>query len=191
MTRLALLRHGHTEWNRAGRIQGSTDIPLERQAAADLGKLRLPAPWDRAELVSSPLLRAMETARLVSDRAPKPIEALREMHWGDWEGKRGVDLRADPASGYRDMEHWGWDFAPPQGEPLSDLRDRVWDWVDTLDRDTVAVCHIGVMRVILAVVHGWDFLGDAPFQVKRNRLFVVERNRGWQPWPDTVRLEPR
>ena len=104
MIRLALLRHGHTGWNRAGRIQGRTDIPLDDDARAGLAALALPVPWDRADLVSSPLSRAAETARLVADRAPKTAPALMEMDWGQWEGLHGVELKADPTSGFRDIE---------------------------------------------------------------------------------------
>ena len=43
MIRLALLRHGHTAWNRAGRIQGRSDIPLDAQAREDLSGYALPA----------------------------------------------------------------------------------------------------------------------------------------------------
>ena len=66
MSRLALLRHGHTHWNRAGRIQGRSDIPLDDDARAELTGYELPAPWNKAALWSSPLQRASETARLVA-----------------------------------------------------------------------------------------------------------------------------
>ena len=89
MTRLALLRHGHTPWNRAGRIQGRSDIALDAQARADLAALSLPAPWDRAALWSSPLARAFDTARLVAGRDPQTDPALTEMNWGAWEGQHG------------------------------------------------------------------------------------------------------
>ena len=93
MTQLAIIRHGHTSWNRAGRIQGRTDIPLEETAASELGRLRLPDDWGRASLVSSPLKRAVETARLIGDRVPATDAALTEMDWGQWEGLHGLDLK--------------------------------------------------------------------------------------------------
>jgi probable phosphoglycerate mutase len=100
MTRLALLRHGHTSWNRAGRIQGRSDIPLDDDARQILADLCLPSPWQQAELWSSPLTRAYETATLVADRDPRTSPALTEMNWGAWEGLHGSDLRADPDSGF-------------------------------------------------------------------------------------------
>lgn len=173
MIRLALLRHGHTHWNRAGRIQGATDIPLDDQGRADLAEFTLPSPWDTADLWSSPLLRAAETARIVSDRDPMLAPELSEMNWGQWEGLRGVDLEADPKSGFRHIEDWGWQYHAPEGESPGDLLKRLTPWIDTLKRDAVVVCHIGVMRVLLAQAHGWEFDGPAPFRIKRNRLFVL------------------
>ena len=173
MIRLALLRHGHTEWNRAGRIQGRTDIALDDAARADLGRMRLPPPWDAADLWSSPLQRAAQTARLVAGRDPQTAPALTEMDWGDWEGLRGVDLLAEPDSGFRHIEDWGWDWHPPGGESPGAVRARLQPWLAGLNRDTVAVCHIGIMRVLLARAHGWDFAGPAPFKVKRNRLYLL------------------
>jgi len=174
MTRLALLRHGHTSWNRAGQIQGRSDIALDDDARRDLAKLVLPAPWDTADLVASPLLRAQDTAALVSGRQPATEPALIEMDWGDWEGQKGIELKADPASGFRDIEDWGWDYRPPNGESPADVWARLEPWVATLRQDTVVVTHIGIMRVLMARATGWNFHGPAPFQIKRNRLFVMD-----------------
>jgi probable phosphoglycerate mutase len=190
--RLALLRHGHTPWNRAGRIQGRTDIPLDPDAEQVLSGLRLPAPWDTADLWSSPLQRATRTAHLVTGQMPRTSDALTEMDWGDWEGGHGKDLRADPKSGYLDIEHWGWAYRPPGGESPADLRARLIPWAEGLRCDSVAVCHIGVMRVLMAHASGWDFTGPAPFQIKRNRLFLIQIDGDqWTALPDTPRLTER
>ncbi len=187
MTRLALLRHGHTHWNRAGRIQGRSDIPLDDEARAELASTRLPAEWDGAVLWSSPLQRASETARLVAGREPLTSDALTEMNWGEWEGLRGVDLIADPNSGYRHIEDWGWEYRPPKGETPAQVWKRLQPWLDGLTGNTVAVCHIGIMRVILARAWGWDFDGPAPFKIKRNRLYIVDMSN-MTPLPDPIRL---
>ncbi len=174
MTRLALLRHGHTDWNRAGRIQGRSDIPLDQDAKRELAGFGLPKPWDQARIWSSPLMRAAETARLVSGVEPKTSVALTEMNWGEWEGLRGVDLIAAPDSGYRHIEDWTWHFRPPAGESPAEVWTRLKPWLNTLTGDNLAVCHIGIMRVILAKAWGWDFDGPAPFKIKRNRFYVVD-----------------
>ncbi len=192
MIRLALLRHGHTHWNREGRIQGRSDIPLDDTAIAELSAQSLPAPWDQAALWSSPLERAAHTARLVTDREPRTDPALMEMNWGDWEGSIAVELHADPTRDHRDIEDWGWDYTPPNGESPAALRDRLTPWAMALKEDTVAVCHIGVMRVLMAHATGWNFQGPAPFAVKRNRMFVIEIDGDqWNLQADPVRLEKR
>lgn len=192
MTRLALLRHGHTEWNRMGRIQGRTDIPLDQDARAELAGQRIPEPWDQATLWSSPLARAHDTAELIAGRKPRVHPALIEMDWGDWEGLHGKDLRADADSGFRDIEYWGWHFSPPNGESPDTIRQRLLPWVSELQGDNIAVCHIGIMRVLLAHATSWSFDGPPPFRIKRNRLFVIEiRDGAWQLQAEPVRLEPR
>lgn len=189
MIRLALLRHGHTPWNRAGRIQGRTDIALDPDARAQLSELQLPAPWGQADLWSSPLSRAAETAELVSGRKPRTDPALIEMNWGDWEGLHGADLRPDPNTGFRDIEEWGWNYTPPNGESPATLRSRLIPWAEGLQRDSVAVCHIGVMRVLMAHATGWNFEGHAPFQIKRNRLFILNiEATGWTAEAEPTRL---
>jgi len=187
--RLALIRHGHTAWNRAGRIQGRTDIPLDAAARDELSALRLPAPWDAAQITASPLKRASETARLVSGRDPILAPELIEMDWGQWEGQHGAALRDDPACAYRDIEHWGLGFCPPGGESIAALQARVLSWAEGLEQDTLAVCHIGVMRAFLAAATGWTFEGAAPFAIKRARLYVLTRaGAGWHWDGQPIRL---
>lgn len=189
---LALLRHGHTDWNRAGRIQGRSDIPLDAQARAELGARALPEAWQDADLWSSPLSRAADTATLVTGRTPRTSPALTEMNWGAWEGHHGADLRATSDSGFKDIEDWGWDFCPPDGESPRDVAARLAPWLGRLQRDTFAVCHIGVMRVLLAQAWGWDFQGPCPFTIKRNRFYILTRTEtGWHPEPDPIRLRER
>ncbi|NNE52122.1 MAG: histidine phosphatase family protein [Sulfitobacter sp.] len=192
MTELALLRHGHTPWNREGRLQGRTDIPLDPEARATLAALRLPTPWDGAELWSSPLSRAIETAELVAGRSPRTDPALTEMNWGLWEGKKRLALVDDPEADYRDIDDWSWHYRPPQGESPAELRERLIPWAERLQNHSVAVCHIGVMRVFLAHATGWDFEGPAPFRIKRNRLYrlTIDGN-SWSTSPDPIRLEER
>jgi probable phosphoglycerate mutase len=192
MTQLALIRHGHTPWNRAGRIQGRTDINLDPDAITELAGYKLPINWAHANLVSSPLKRACQTAEIIADRAPVLEDTLIEMNWGDWEGLRGVDLKADPTSGFRDIEYWGWNYQPPNGESPQDVWNRIEPWVMGLQTDTIAVCHIGIMRMILAKATGWDFDGPAPFRIKRNRLFIIDLEGGLRMTnDDPIRLERR
>lgn len=168
------MRHGHTAWNRAGRIQGRVDEPLDAQAVRHLARLLLPDEFDSASVIASPLKRAVETARIVTGREPVKVPELIEMDWGRWEGCCGVDLLADAASGYRHIEDWGWDFRPPGGETPNEVWERIRPWLATLDGSIVIVSHIGIMRVLLARASGWNFDGLPPFQVKRDRLYRID-----------------
>lgn len=173
MSRLAIIRHGHTAWNREGRIQGRQDIPLDSESVAELENYRLPDEWLHATLVSSPLGRAVQTAHLLTGRMPVIEPALLEMDFGDWEGQRSIDLGADPDSGFRHLPDWGWDYRPVNGESPAEVWSRLAPWISSLTEDTVAVCHIGVMRTLLAVAFDWPFTGRAPFTIKRNSLYCL------------------
>ncbi|MCU1444221.1 MAG: phosphoglycerate mutase, partial [Cryobacterium sp.] len=91
MTRLSIVRHGQTDWNLHKRIQGSTDIPLNstgRAEAAETGIRLRDRNWD--VVVTSPLLRAEETARIIAGELglgrPSILPALTERHHGEIEG---------------------------------------------------------------------------------------------------------
>ena len=95
MTTLLLVRHGETDWNADGRLQGHTDRPLSdygrrqaRQLAEELGGEEIEA------IYSSDLTRARETAEIVGGRLGLPVELdpeLREKDWGTWEGLTSVE----------------------------------------------------------------------------------------------------
>lgn len=192
MIQLALIRHGITAWNRQGRIQGHTDIPLDADAELDLSQYKLPVQWQDSRVVASPLSRATRTAELLSGQVPEKVPALLEMDWGEWEGRRSVDIAAEPNSRFRHLDEWGWDYRPPGGESPSDVRARAEPWVLSLQGDTVAVCHIGVMRTLLAIAHGWNFEGMPPFVIKRNRLYLLQVSDAIEPGdPSCVRLPPK
>jgi len=99
VTRLVLVRHGETDWNRARRVQGRTDIPLNetgrtqaRRTAAALAGQR----WDA--IYASPLSRAYETARIMAESlglaAPEVRDALTERNYGEAEGLTGQEVEA-------------------------------------------------------------------------------------------------
>jgi broad specificity phosphatase PhoE len=164
MTRLLLLRHAPTDWNAERRIQGHADIPLSEAGREAAAQWRLPdwtAGWD---VLTSPLARAVETARLLGcDPVPEP--ALTELDWGQWEGLRLSDRsRIDRAELAR-REALGLDFRAPDGESYRELQARLAPLLLRLavaGRDTVAVCHRGVILALYACAAGWTMIGEAP-----------------------------
>ena len=95
MTTLLLVRHGETDWNAVGRLQGHTDRPLSdygrRQARELAGELE---HEELEAIYSSDLARARETAEIVGERVGLPVVVepdLREKDWGTWEGLTAVE----------------------------------------------------------------------------------------------------
>ncbi|MGF1659915.1 MAG: histidine phosphatase family protein [Rubrimonas sp.] len=194
---IALLRHFPTDWNEEGRLQGRVDRPLTDAARDALRRFRPPPPWDAAEIVASPLSRAADTARALWPDAPNRVDPrLVELDMGAWEGRRGADLLADPASGFRPVSEWGWDGGPPGGESPRAAFARVAPLLAEIaraGRATVLVAHRGLMRAILAVAWGWDYDRPEPFAIKRARLHPLRLDAGGAPVaPDPpIRLIPR
>ena len=95
MTTLLLVRHGETDWNAEGRLQGQTDRPLSDYGRRQARKLAEELEGEELEAIySSDLARARETAEIVGERLGLPVELdpdLREKDWGTWEGLTSVE----------------------------------------------------------------------------------------------------
>ena len=95
MTTLLLVRHGETDWNADGRLQGQTDRPLSDYGRRQARKLAGELEGEELEAIySSDLARARETAEIVGERLGLPVELdpeLREKDWGTWEGLTAVE----------------------------------------------------------------------------------------------------
>lgn len=154
-----LIRHGQTDWNKAGRFQGQTDIPLNdtgrRQAKSLRESLKEHMPFDR--MISSDLSRARETAAIINEGYECPIvidAAFRELCFGKWEG-----LVFDQIKNDYPLEARYWATAPhllhiAGGESLQELFGRVWPrfiyWTQQKDYRSMAfVCHGGTCGALL------------------------------------------
>lgn len=179
MIEIGLLRHFPTEWNETGRLQGRADIPLSPAGRAALAERRLPERWRAAPMIVSPLERAQETARTLSEGAPISTDArLVEMEMGEAEGALGAELLADPDHPYRPVEEWGWDFRHPGGESPAEMADRLRPLLAEIRSPCLLVCHRGVMRVILALAAGWNYSGPETFRIKRAAVHPVTLRDG-------------
>lgn len=91
MTRIILVRHGETEWNRVERFRGSADIPLNQNGLkqAELLARRLLAAWKPAAVYSSPLSRAVKTAEAIASPLNLRVKihpGLSDINYGEWQG---------------------------------------------------------------------------------------------------------
>lgn len=167
MTPLLVLRHGPTDWNADRRIQGRADPPLSAAGARTVAGWRLPEDAHTLDWATSPLRRAVETARLLGIAA-RPDPRLIEMDWGAWEGAILDRLRAQ---GHLtpELERAGLRFRPPDGESPAEVQDRIRPWLAEIGgrgRPTGAVTHKGVIRALYAIAVGWDMTDDPPAKLR-------------------------
>jgi broad specificity phosphatase PhoE len=165
---LYYVRHGQTDYNAEGRLQGRRDIVLNaegrRQAAESGNILRDLFARDHRQAqsfayVASPLKRARETmeilrATLGLDPRAYDVDArLVEISYGAWEGLTLPEVEARTAGVLAERDRYKWDFAPPGGESYSQIARRIDEWYGALTRDTVVAAHGGGVRVLMALFH--------------------------------------
>jgi probable phosphoglycerate mutase len=162
---LVLLRHGPTDWNAAGRVQGRSDRPLSREGRARVRAWRLPPAFEGYNWATSPLRRARETAALLGHQDAEVVAELVEADWGQWEGERLPELRVRLGETMVANEARGLDFRPPGGESPRDLQVRLKPWlarVAARGGPCVAVAHKGIIRALYALATGWDLRREPP-----------------------------
>ncbi|MEM1201581.1 MAG: histidine phosphatase family protein [Pseudomonadota bacterium] len=175
MIRLALLRHGPTDWNKEHRLQGRSDIPLSDEGREEVTGRRLPEELYAFRWYCSPLVRARETAAVMGIHGEMALDMV-EMSWGEWEGERLADLRSKHAEVMAAQEARGLDLMPPGGESPRQVQERVLPWLQRLTEDTGVVTHKGVIRALYALATGWDMTGKPEHKLnwRAVHLFTFE-----------------
>jgi broad specificity phosphatase PhoE len=163
--RLLLVPHATTEWNASERLQGWTDTPLsdvgKRQAALVARRLRI----ERIDAChTSDLGRATQTGEaIVAERGLKfaPDTRLREIHFGAWEGLTYAEVCHSAGQEILAWERDPMEVAPPGGETLAQLAERVAAFLETItmvgrlkSRTIVVVGHRGSLRVLVCLELG-------------------------------------
>lgn len=154
MTTICLIRHGETDWNLKGKLQGSTDIPLNetgiRQAEKSAAYLNAE---DYDVMVASPMKRAKRTAEIINASLQLPYEEMSnfaECSFGDAEGL----TMEERTTQYPDKAY-------PNREEPEDFIKRVMSGVDDVlkkypDKRVLIVAHGAVINAILATVSGGE-----------------------------------
>jgi probable phosphoglycerate mutase len=176
VARIWLIRHGETEWSRAGRHTGSTDLPLtlkgEQEADAVRDELTDVTP---GLVLCSPMRRALDTARRAGLVPHDTVDDLREWDYGAWEGRTTAEIRVELG----DPTWLVWDHPVPAGQTPGEQLDQVGERVDRVigrctpvledGHDVVLVAHGHVLRILTA-----RWLGLAPIA---GRLFALDPAR--------------
>lgn len=176
MARIWLIRHGETEWSRAGRHTGSTDLPLTQKGEQEADAVRDELTDVTPGLVlCSPMRRALDTARRAGLLPDDTVDDLREWDYGAWEGRTTAEIRVELG----DPTWLVWDHPVPAGRTPGEQLDQVGERVDRVigrcapvledGHDVVLVAHGHVLRILTA-----RWLGLAPVA---GRLFALDPAR--------------
>ncbi len=175
MTRLVIVRHGRTEWNRVERFRGRADIELDeigiKQAKAAAARI---ADWKVSAIYSSPLRRALTTAEILAQPfglEVKSLVGIIDIDYGEWQG-----LSPEEAAAKYDSLYVKWLDSPhkvkfPGGESLAEVRERAASAVNGLiaqhPRETIVmvshkvVCQILILTLLdLDNSHFWQIAQD-------------------------------
>ena len=169
---LYLLRHGETEFNVVGRLQGQGDSPLTprgRAQARGHGALLKtliaePAAW---RVVASPLGRALDTARLACAELGLPEAAietdprLKEIAYGDWEGLTYDQIEASDPGNWAARQRDPWGFVVPGGESYEMVAARAGAFLSETNGHTIVISHGGTGRVLRGL-----YARLAPLEIK-------------------------
>jgi probable phosphoglycerate mutase len=154
MGHLYAVRHGETEWSLSGQHTGRTDIALTelgRERAKQLGGAL--AGHGFALVLTSPFSRARDTAALAGFPDAEVDDDLREWDYGDYEGRKTVDIRVDRPGWFL------WKDGVPNGESIEEVAaraDRLIARVRAVDGDVLVFAHGHMLRIIGARWLGLD-----------------------------------
>ncbi len=187
MTRVFLIRHGTTDWNKEEIFRGRAECKLNQTGQ---NEARAVASYFQniplAAVFSSPLSRAMETARPTADSknlAVIPDPDFTDIDFGDWQGLPLKEVREKAPELYRLWLENPGAVVFPKGEGLPGVRKRAWEGLQRLaegnpDRTILIVTHRVVTKVLICAALGLD---DSHFwQVKQDSTAIncLEFKRG-------------
>lgn len=173
MKTLYIVRHGETDWNKMGKYQGITDVPLNENGlnqAKACGEALKDITFDR--ILSSDLSRALDTAETIRGDRTTPItvdKRLRELNFGDWEAMLFSEIEERWPGLIDEMYLRPHLVKVPNGESFKDLQDRAWasleEFLNTNDEEETLLiaCHGGTIRTLLcklldiSISHCWNF----------------------------------
>jgi broad specificity phosphatase PhoE len=153
---IIFVRHGETDWNKNGLIQGSIDTDLNETGHAQAKSVaallaRQNIEWRDFNIVVSPQRRAQQTAEYILNALNRDMDGVdarvRELGFGIWEGKPFWELKASPVYPADSESRFFW--RPQDGESYQDGVARVNDWRSSLTRPTLVISHGAVGRCLM------------------------------------------
>ena len=197
-----LVRHGETEWNSQGRLQGHTPTSLSpvgiRQAELLAGRLK---DMRLSAIYSSDLPRARETADIIAAGHHVQVRLtpeLRERYYGQWEGLTHQEMQAQDPDGYARWREGDERFSPPGGERVADVRARVSRLTAQLvrthtgDDAILLVGHGGSLRSLTVHMLGLPVMVPLRLALDNASLSIIRESSGTailEKWNDISHWE--
>ncbi len=201
ITRITAIRHGETAWNVDTRIQGQLDIGLNAKGRWQAERAGAALAGDDIDAVySSDLWRAYDTALSVAKPHGLNVqtdEALRERGFGEFEGKTFAEIETSLPEQALQWRKRVPDFAPPGGESLLHLRERVLQCVHKLasqhtGQHIAIVSHGGVMDVLYRAATGLELQAARTWDLHNaaiNRLLWNGEHLSLVGWADVSHID--
>ena len=186
------VRHGETDWNAEGRLQGRRDITLNalgcRQAAEAGGRLAVLLRDHGVSLagtrfVASPLGRTRDTMTIARAAMGLPCDGyalddrLQEVSFGAWEGSTWPEIKARDPALLKQRRRDKWTFVPPGGESYAMLAERLRPWLASVIEGTVVVSHGGVARALMMLIGGVSRQAAPDAEILQGRVLRFDRGR--------------
>lgn len=165
--KLYLIRHGQTDWNADGKIQGSKDIELNSKGIIQARQLTeiVKSNYKVSKIYSSPQKRATTTAKILSDSINieyTVIKGLEEINLGEWEGLSWEEVQSSYPLEFNDWFNNRRHTKPPKGESYQEMLERnlkaIREIIDKNDEDVVVVTHSAVIMCLQC------FITNIPFE---------------------------
>lgn len=178
-TRVCIIRHGETDWNKEGRIQGQIDIPLNETGRAQaLAMAYNSAHFQFSAVFSSDLARAMETAKALAQRENLEITALqqlRERHYGIFQGVTKTEAPDQYPEAYALYQARDLQYNFETGESLTTFAQRVLNIFNWLvkhhsNQQIAVICHAGLLDVMYRHATGRPLHTERDFAIPNSAL---------------------
>jgi len=182
--KLYLIRHGRTEWNVEGKIQGSTDIELNAEGliqAVQLSEKIRNLNYRFSGIYSSPQKRAVQTAEILSRETEMDYRTkygLEEINLGEWEGLSWSEVQQTYP---KEFKYWfeNRQYAkPPKGESYQEMIDRVLSALNEIimeiNEDVVIITHSAVIMCLQCYLTNTPFEDMTKFKTENSAITVID-----------------
>lgn len=186
---IILIRHGQTEWNVKGQLQGSKNSALtdlgKRQADNIAGKVcALVKDYD-FKVIVSPLGRAIQTAEIITSALGVSVDMtivdplLREQAFGFWEGMTYEEIKTRYPDQWESLQGDSWNYAPPGGESYRMISDRAAAWFSNraTNEVLVVISHLMMSKVIRGVYLGLNDESTMGLTHNNNEIIVLDNGK--------------